>query len=63
MAFWSAAVPLLAYLGLAAAAIHMGYQIRVIDIDDGDQCLKLFQSNSIVGWLIFGGLLVAAATG
>jgi hypothetical protein len=38
----------------------MGYQIRVIDIDDGDQCLKLFQSNSTVGWLIFGGLLVGA---
>ena len=60
LAFWSAGAPVLAYLGLAAAALHMGYQIRVIDIDDGDQCLKLFQSNSTVGWLIFGGLLGAA---
>jgi 4-hydroxybenzoate polyprenyltransferase len=35
----------------------MAQQIRTIDIDDPDQCLKLFKSNSIVGWLIFVGLL------
>jgi 4-hydroxybenzoate polyprenyltransferase len=29
----------------------------VLDIDDPDQCLKLFKSNNIVGWLIFLGLL------
>ena len=60
LAFWSAGVPALAYFGLAAAALHMGYQIRVIDIDDADQCLALFKSNSIVGWLIFAGLLFGA---
>ena len=60
LAFWSAGVPALAYVGLAAAALHMGYQIRVIDIDDADQCLALFKSNSIVGWLIFAGLLFGA---
>jgi 4-hydroxybenzoate polyprenyltransferase len=50
-------VPLPAFIGLAAAAIHMLRQIRVLDIDNPDQCLKLFKSNSVVGWLIFLGLL------
>ena len=60
LAFWSADVSPLAYVGLAAAALHMGYQICVIDIDDAEQCLSLFKSNSTVGWLIFAGLLVGA---
>ena len=28
-----------------------------LDIDDPDQCLRLFKSNTIVGWLIFLGLV------
>ena len=32
-------------------------QVRRLDIDDPDQCLKLFKSNSTVGWLIFLGLI------
>jgi 4-hydroxybenzoate polyprenyltransferase len=59
LAFWSAGVPMLTYVGLGAAAFHMAYQIRILDIDDADQCLRLFKSNSTVGWLIFGGLLLA----
>ncbi len=51
----------LAYVGLAAAAVHMAYQISRLDIDDPDQCLKLFQSNKVLGWLIFGGLLAGGA--
>ena len=43
--------------GLVAAGAHMWRQIRVLDIDDPDQCLKLFKSNSVVGLLIFLGLL------
>ncbi|WP_306119645.1 MULTISPECIES: 4-hydroxybenzoate octaprenyltransferase [unclassified Roseitalea] len=58
-AFAATGVPPLAYLGLAAAALHMGNQIRVLDIDNADQCLALFRSNSSVGWLIFGGLVIA----
>ncbi len=60
LAFALAGVPLPAYLGLAAAAAHMAYQIRVLHIDDADQCLALFKSNSTVGWLIFGGLVLGA---
>lgn len=59
-AFAVAEVAWPAYLGLAAAAAHMARQIVVADIDDGDQCLRLFKSNSTVGWLIFGGLVLGS---
>jgi 4-hydroxybenzoate polyprenyltransferase len=35
----------------------MARQIAVLDIDDPDQCLRLFKSNGMVGWLIFLGLV------
>lgn len=57
VAFANAEVPMPALAGLVAAGAHMARQIRVLDIDDPDQCLRLFKSNSTVGWLIFLGLL------
>jgi 4-hydroxybenzoate polyprenyltransferase len=59
-AFAIAQVPLPALAGLAAAGIHMARQIRVLDIDDPDQCLRLFRSNGSVGLLIFLGLIGGA---
>ncbi|MEZ5810715.1 MAG: 4-hydroxybenzoate octaprenyltransferase [Rhizobiaceae bacterium] len=56
-AYAFAAVPMPALAGLLAAGAHMTRQIKKLDIDDPDQCLALFQSNSVVGWLIFLGLL------
>lgn len=58
-AFNAADVPALAFAGLFAAAIHMGRQIYVLDIDNPAQCLRLFKSNGTVGWLIFLGLLAS----
>ena len=58
LAFIFAHVPILSYLGLFAGAIHMFYQIVIVDIDDNSACLKLFKSNSAVGWLIFLGLVL-----
>ncbi len=49
-----------AYLGLALGALHMGWQIKVLDIDNADQCLRLFQSNAHFGWIIFAGLIGSA---
>lgn len=60
VAFANAQVPMPSMAGLIAAAVHMGRQIFVLDIDDGDQCLKLFRSNNQVGWLIFLGLIGGA---
>lgn len=56
-AFASVEAPMPALAGLLAAGAHMARQISVLDIDDPDQCLKLFKSNGTVGWLIFLGLI------
>lgn len=61
VAFGLAAVPMPALAGLVAAGAHMARQIRTLDIDDPDQCLALFKSNTVVGALIFLGLLGGGA--
>jgi 4-hydroxybenzoate polyprenyltransferase len=60
LAFSSAQAPVVALAGLIAAGVHMARQITVLDIDDPDQCLRLFKSNNTVGWLIFAGLIGGA---
>ena len=62
-AFSAAQVPVPAMAGLVAAGAHMARQIIVLDIDDPDQCLRLFRSNNAVGWLIFLGLIGGAVLG
>jgi len=49
-----------AYIGLALGALHMFWQIKNLDIHDGDQCLKLFKSNSRFGFVLFAGLTASA---
>ncbi len=60
-AFSAAEVPMPAMAGLVAAGAHMARQIFVLDIDNPDQCVRLFRSNNTVGWLIFLGLIGGAA--
>ena len=59
-AFASAEVPMPALAGLLAAGSHMFRQTQYLDIDNPDQCLKLFKSNTIIGLLIFLGLIGGA---
>ena len=61
-AFWLSAVAWPAYVGLAVAVIMLGWQIRVIDIDNADQCLALFKLNSHVGLIVFLGLITSLLT-
>ncbi|SJZ72300.1 4-hydroxybenzoate octaprenyltransferase [Consotaella salsifontis] len=49
-----------AYCGLAIGALQMSWQIMTLDIDDADQCLRLFKSNTVFGWIIFFGLIFSA---
>ena len=49
-----------AWLGLAAFAMHLGWQIRRLRISDPALCLRLFKSNRDAGLLLFAGLLVDA---
>ncbi|MDZ7824475.1 MAG: 4-hydroxybenzoate octaprenyltransferase [Ahrensia sp.] len=60
-AFYVAGTPWPAYAGLTFAGLHLARQIAIIDIDNGDQCLALFKSNTVVGWIIFIGLIGAGA--
>ncbi len=59
-AFATADVPMPALAGLLAAGVHLYRQIVVLDIDNPEQCLRLFKSNNIVGWLIFLGLVLGS---
>lgn len=46
-----------AYLGLILGCGHMIWQVMKLNIDNADNCLALFQSNTRFGWLVFAGLL------
>jgi len=57
VAFVLAGAGPLAFAGLVLAALHLGWQIARLDIDDAAQCLKLFRANRDTGWIIFAGLV------
>ena len=40
-----------------AGAVHLGWQVATVDIDDPDNCLRLFRSNREYGWIVFAGLV------
>lgn len=58
-AFVAAGVALPAYLGLGFAALLFAWQIKVLDINNGAQCLALFKSNGRIGLILFLGLIAA----
>jgi 4-hydroxybenzoate polyprenyltransferase len=49
-----------AWIGLAAFAAHLVWQIRRLQISDPALCLRVFKSNRDAGLLLFAGLLVYA---
>jgi 4-hydroxybenzoate polyprenyltransferase len=49
-----------AWIGLAAFAAHLVWQIRRLEIGDPALCLRIFKSNRDAGLLLFAGLLVDA---
>jgi 4-hydroxybenzoate polyprenyltransferase len=48
-------------LGLAVFAVHLGWQIVAIEINDPDSCLKMFRANRDAGLILFAALLLDAA--
>jgi 4-hydroxybenzoate polyprenyltransferase len=72
MAFYALAVALIgaalalagagwmAWVGLAAFAAHLGWQIWRLEIGDPALCLRIFKSNRDAGLLLFAGLLADA---
>jgi 4-hydroxybenzoate polyprenyltransferase len=49
-----------AWIGLAAFAAHLIWQIRRLEISDPALCLRIFKSNRDAGLLLFAGLLLDA---
>jgi 4-hydroxybenzoate polyprenyltransferase len=56
----SAGAHLFAWVGLAAFAAHLVWQIRRLEISDPALCLRIFKSNRDAGLLLFIGLLADA---
>ncbi len=50
----------MAWIGLAAFAVHLVSQIERLDIGDPKLCLQIFKSNRNAGLLLFAGLLADA---
>jgi 4-hydroxybenzoate polyprenyltransferase len=47
-------------VGLTAFAVHLGWQIWRLDINDPDFCLMLFKSDRDAGLILFAGLVLDA---
>jgi 4-hydroxybenzoate polyprenyltransferase len=47
----------MAWIGLAAFAVHLVSQIETLEIGDSKRCLRIFKSNRNAGLLLFAGLL------
>ncbi|MCC8967434.1 4-hydroxybenzoate octaprenyltransferase [Bradyrhizobium sp. Pear76] len=49
-----------AWIGLAAFALHLGWQVRRLDTSDPALCLRIFKSNRDAGFILFASLIVDA---
>eukprot|EP00201_Polytomella_parva_P024117 CAMPEP_0175042204 /NCGR_PEP_ID=MMETSP0052_2-20121109/2411_1 /TAXON_ID=51329 ORGANISM="Polytomella parva, Strain SAG 63-3" /NCGR_SAMPLE_ID=MMETSP0052_2 /ASSEMBLY_ACC=CAM_ASM_000194 /LENGTH=260 /DNA_ID=CAMNT_0016304945 /DNA_START=341 /DNA_END=1123 /DNA_ORIENTATION=- len=47
------------YMGVAAAAAHMAWQVGTVDLRNGKDCMDKFVSNKWVGAIIFSGIVAA----
>ena len=61
VAAWLVGVGALGMIGLAAAAIHMAWQVTTLDISDPNNCLRRFKSNRDLGWIVFIGFVADMA--
>ena len=52
VAAWSAGLGPWTYAGLAALAVHFGWQVATVDIDDPKRCLAVFRSNRDAGLIV-----------
>ena len=59
-AFILAGAHIAAWIGLAAFAAHLAWQLSRLQIQDPALCLRLFKSNRDAGLLLFAGLLIDA---
>lgn len=60
IAGWLAGGGVIFAAGLAAFALHLGWQVWRLDISDSDLCLRLFKSNRDAGLILFAGMILDA---
>ena len=60
LALWLAGAHWPAWIGLAAFAAHLAWQIGRLEIGNSPLCLRIFKSNRDAGLLLFAGLLADA---
>jgi 4-hydroxybenzoate polyprenyltransferase len=58
---WRVEAGVVFYIGLAAFAAHLTWQIMRIDIASPALCLRIFKSNRDAGLILFAGMLLDAA--
>lgn len=51
------------YLGVSAAAAHLAWQVRDVDLDDRDDCARKFKSNGTYGVLVFAAIVAGKLAG
>lgn len=49
---------MLHFLGIAGMFGHLAWQIRTVNVDDPDDCLAKFKSNTSAGVILLGGMLL-----
>jgi len=52
---------LVAIMGIWGFGLHMTWQLRTLDIDDAENCLRLFRANRDAGFLPILGFIAAAS--
>ncbi|MEE2721749.1 MAG: 4-hydroxybenzoate octaprenyltransferase [Pseudomonadota bacterium] len=50
------------WIGLAAGAAQLVWQVSDADLDDPKNCLSKFKSNGLFGWLLLAGIIVGQLT-
>jgi 4-hydroxybenzoate polyprenyltransferase len=59
LAFVGAGLGWPAYVGLAAAALFLGDQVRRTDLDDPADCRAKFNAHRWLGWVLLAGILLS----
>ena len=55
---WLVKAPLIAHIGIAAAAIHAGWQVKVFDDTNSARLVQLFRANRDLGLLGLAGMIL-----
>jgi len=51
----------IALIGVAAVLVHLGWQIRSVDLNNPADCLAKFHSNRWIGWIMLVSILIGNA--